>query len=666
MLSTLSLRNARRQAKDYLIYFITLVLSASSIFALMSLLFSKDVTVTLQEIKIMRSLMGLVFVVVAVTLSWLIQYMMNFILARRSRELATYLLLGVRNQKVAQIFLRENVVIGAAALLAGYVGGGILYQALKAVTLHLMGEVYRLQLDYSLGAMGITALLFVAVYLLSALRSSHKIRKLKLCELLYYENKNEKPRRAHRVLEVLTFCLSLAAFAVGIYFLEAQPLGSGDDFSAGLVCIVLFLYFFFTSFPNFVVAVLGRGCWKYRGRRIIVLRNFTAKLGTMGKTTAFLSILFTASLALFAAVLLSISTLNYRADMVPFDFSIISEAAAADFTPYQRYVAGHFDVQSEAVYPIYQSDSKTLSGLRLGLTLYNYRSAVDFTGDLCMAASDYARLRAMLGYDPVHIGAQECVVQCFDYDNVTRPVRAYVQQHPTLTINGQVLRVAGVHTEDFDQYDGFSNGRFILIVVPDEIAKTMQVCHTKYSVITARPMTVAQCQSLRDAFPQLVSFRLALGAEIPQATGFLDAKAELQKDNGGMMITMMMPLWYVAFMLCITGITVLVSNVISEEKRCRQEFSLLRSLGYPRSGLEKIVVTQLGILFLVPLAPALVLAAVLAGMVASNMGATMFVPAGALWGNILLGFGIYLGVYLLYFGASCLLLCRGAIAAEQA
>lgn len=662
MLRQLSLRNARRQARDYLVYFITLVLSASSIFGLNSLLFSKDLESALYQADAMRLLMGFVFAVVAVALSWLIQYMMNFILARRSRELALYLLLGVNSQRAARIFLSENLCIGAAALLAGYLGGGVLYQVLKAVTLHMMGGTYRLKFDYSLGAVGVTALLFAAVYLLSALRSSRKIRRLKLCDLLYYESKNETARPAHSAVNVFLFCASVAAFAAGVYFFVEQPIGKGNDFAVGLICIAVFLYFFFTTFPNFVAALLGRGSWKYKGSRLIVLRNFTAKLRSMGKTAAFLSIIFTVSLLLLSAGMLCTATLNYRADMIPFDFSVAGSGPDIDLAPYQAYADEYFDVRSEAVYPIYQSDSRVFSDLPLGLTLYNYRLADYCPEDLCMAHSDYARLRAMLGYPPAPMGSQEYLVHCFDYDNVRKPVQDYLQAHPTLAINGQTLTAAGVCKEDFDQYDGFANGSFILLVVPDALAKAMPVRYTKYSVITGHPLTAAQTRAFVDAFPALFSYRVNITSLVPENAVYLDARSDMQRDNGSTYIAMLLPLWYVAFMLCITGITVLVSNLISEEKHYRQEFTLLSGLGCRRKKLEGVIYSQLAFLFLVPLVPAIVLAAVLSVLCATSMGATMFVPPGPLWSNILLAFGIYLGVYLLYFIASCLLLCRGALA----
>ena len=43
MLSKLSLRNARRQARDYLVYFVTVVIAAALLYAFNSLVFSAEI-----------------------------------------------------------------------------------------------------------------------------------------------------------------------------------------------------------------------------------------------------------------------------------------------------------------------------------------------------------------------------------------------------------------------------------------------------------------------------------------------------------------------------------------------------------------------------------------------------------------------------------------------
>ena len=51
---------------------------------------------------------------------WLVSYTTGFMLTRRSRELGTYLLIGLEPRQVARLFFLENLAVGAVALALGF------------------------------------------------------------------------------------------------------------------------------------------------------------------------------------------------------------------------------------------------------------------------------------------------------------------------------------------------------------------------------------------------------------------------------------------------------------------------------------------------------------------------------------------------------------------
>ena len=109
-LSELSLRNARRQAKDYLVYFVTIVLAAALVYAFNGLVFSQE----LQSLATMMDAMPLIIVltsmVVVCIIGWLVQYTTGFMLTRRSRELGTYILIGLESRQVARLFFLLSLI----------------------------------------------------------------------------------------------------------------------------------------------------------------------------------------------------------------------------------------------------------------------------------------------------------------------------------------------------------------------------------------------------------------------------------------------------------------------------------------------------------------------------------------------------------------------------
>ena len=101
MMNKLALRNACRLWKDYLHYFLTLCMITALIFSFHSLLFSKDIYEMIHfgengELST-AGIMLVIFMTVStaailIIVAWLINYMTRFILEKRSREFAVYLL----------------------------------------------------------------------------------------------------------------------------------------------------------------------------------------------------------------------------------------------------------------------------------------------------------------------------------------------------------------------------------------------------------------------------------------------------------------------------------------------------------------------------------------------------------------------------------------------
>lgn len=151
-LSELSLRNARRQARDYLVYFVTVVLAAALLYAFNGLIFSPEVQTLSSGMKQLPTMIALASIVVVCIFGWLVAYATKFMLLRRSRELGTYLLIGLTNRQVARLFFLENLAVGGAALVIGLLLGGLMFQALWAIVLALFGRPYHFSLAFSLPA----------------------------------------------------------------------------------------------------------------------------------------------------------------------------------------------------------------------------------------------------------------------------------------------------------------------------------------------------------------------------------------------------------------------------------------------------------------------------------------------------------------------------------
>ena len=127
MLFKLSIKNIRKSIRDYAIYFVTLVLGVAvfyifnAIEAQTSFLMVSDSTA--DALKLMVQVITGLSVFIAFVLGFLIVYASRFLMKRRNREFALYMILGMRKGAIAAILSIESIAIGILSLAAGLLIG---------------------------------------------------------------------------------------------------------------------------------------------------------------------------------------------------------------------------------------------------------------------------------------------------------------------------------------------------------------------------------------------------------------------------------------------------------------------------------------------------------------------------------------------------------------
>ena len=408
-LRDLSWRNARRQARDYLVYFVTIVIATALMYAFNGLVFSREIAELSAKLSSLPLVIVLASVAVVLILGWLVAYITRFMLTRRSRELGTYLLIGLEHRQVARLFFLENLAVGAVALVLGVVLGNLMFQILRAIMLALFGVEYRLSFAFSLEAVGMTLLYVLLVYLLALGRSRRRIRRMQIHDFMELDRQNENvvirtSRRRRRV-----FVLSLLLGAVGTVLLLAGGLLFG---LVGAGCIIAFLYGFFLSFASGVPAFFekhpGR---KYRGQTLVIFRTLTAKLATMGVVMATISLLFTATLLSEGSGMVFSALFQNRMEKVSAFDLYIGTKDQAHLAAYQAYLNRAVPVTSARQYSIYQGENAQVTTYCLEKADYHQY----YDEDTLLGLSDYNALRAMKGWPAVTLAPGTCLFHCRDY-----------------------------------------------------------------------------------------------------------------------------------------------------------------------------------------------------------------------------------------------------------
>ena len=117
MLGKLAVRNTKRSIKDYLIYLITITISFSLILAF-NLIASSDKVVELSTgMGSFKTVLTFINAVIVFVVCFLINYTTRFMFEKRSKELGTYMLLGIKKKKVAHLLVTENILLGFLAFV---------------------------------------------------------------------------------------------------------------------------------------------------------------------------------------------------------------------------------------------------------------------------------------------------------------------------------------------------------------------------------------------------------------------------------------------------------------------------------------------------------------------------------------------------------------------
>lgn len=654
-LSKLSRRNACRQAREYLVYFATMIMVTALMYAFNGLIFSEEIRALSKKLQSMTLMIILASIVVVCVISWLVSYTAKFMLTRRSRELGTYLLIGLENEQVARLFFLENVAVGALAVAPGLVLGNLVFQVLRAIVLAMFDKGYHFAFSFSPETVGLTLAYFVLIYLSVQLRSRRKIQAMKIHDLIYFERQNEEAVIRKNSSRRRTFAVSIVLGVAGTVMIMAGNLLFGI---LGAGCIIAFLYGFFASFSSGVPAWFEKHHEKkYRGQNLLVFRALSAKLATMGVVMATIAMLFTAVLIAEGTGMTFRAMIDKRSTWLScFDLILSVEGQAEDrmTTEYREcmdYIRENIPVRDAWQYSVYLGDmAEVTEYLEENAEYYPF-----YPRDVVMKASDYAALRRMLGYPEVtaesgrtqggHFTGQY-LIHCQPYvgevlEDFDRP----------LCIGGYTLESGGIYTETFAQYLWGFNGNRFLIVVPDEAAEGLAVSHNIYAARTARPVTESQWETLE----RILDRNAYDGSSFYFDMYNLYVRSAEDAEAASFTAMTVFPLFYLALVLTMVAATILTIQQLDETRRYRQQYGLLYKLGMDRREMVKTLRTQVAIYYAMPAIPSVLIGVTFL----LNLGGA--VEPGTLTGTShpLVITGTALGLFFLIYGVYILLAYTG-------
>lgn len=708
MLFKLSLRNAKRSMKDYLVYMLTMSGIVAFMFAFDALIFTDIVQNMWETAMVMAVMIGFVTFFIILIVAWLINYMVHFMLEKRSQEFGTYLLLGMKKKTVSRLYMRENMILGAIALVFGVLAGVVLKQVIMTVFYHLFSQDYHVQMGDFHWCLLLTCGCFGLCFLL-ALRHNRKIfKKMTIADFMDMEKESEAVETGREKWKQLLFPASICYF-IFFFYLMFQA----DYSTAGVILTsVLFIaavYLFYHGLAAWLVRYIRRGGrMVYRSDGLFLLRQLSAKIRTMRFTMGTLTILFTVAL-LGGTVSMMFAGYQKEAinNAIPFDLMMTSEDPGDQFTEELDFLEKEgVKTKDLRIYQIYRNKGHQMND-------YLYTHVANFGGhyidengkpdrkaiaadtynyydyDTYMSLSDYNALRKVLGYKTVSLEEGEYLL------HLKTRVLGDIESdflHRTISAGGEKLSFAGVRTEAFS-LNGI-NGADYVIVVPDRVCRRLTPYYAAAAAGLVNPpktdlqnrletfydhqrglLTEAESDKLETELESRKATseeKLALAetkrmADLPNGSDQILTMGRYNvavKDNVAVEMltvvsTVTFPLAYIALIFVCVALTILAVQQLSDANRYRYRYDVLRKMGVSEKGLARIVRRQLSLYYLVPMAVSLFLSAFI-GIFAGERFVFYTGATASSLSYFAISTLVFIGIYLLYFIATYLGFKRNA------
>ncbi len=657
--------------------------------------------------QVMGSMLGDLTYFLAGVMAFLMVYANNFIMKRRKKEFGLYQVLGMGRGRVATIMALETVIVSVVAFVAGIVLGVGLSQLMTFFTASLFKtQIANFHFFFSMHAFNLTLACMLVMFVLTLLLNLRAVRRTKLIELMGAERRNESIKTRNPWIAIAIFAVGVVLVGVAYYRLlrDGFPLTATDSklqeamsqFGITTAMVTVGTFALFWGLSGMLIKLLQslRGVY-WRGLNMFTVRQLAAKVNTvcfsMGVIAMLLFLAITSvtcgmsianvmneNLERYNPADMSQTYVYYTPDTLDYykGYANPSEAdrmVLADTTVdlYPAWhgkgksadnndetgkkvdiadVAGeHVQIDSYLSYPfggsnpsVTPSEMCKIMGEKLPKAFGG--SNADTMGLFVTPASQYNKLRQMMGEEPVHIGRDQYLLTCDMGGELADLYTKYMAGGHTLTLGGHELKPATDKSDEdtaaiANSAMGSNPGT---VVVADELLSELNLQPYSSSLLVNYKQGMDTTEA-DESIKYTVLDNLLVDGKEPGSWGIFITRSEMYTQAAQMNGLISYLAIYIGFVLVVACAAILSIQQLSNVADGSRSYRVLAQIGCEDRQIRHSVMAQQAVFFLFPLA---------VGLAHSFVALKVIIELVSIFGNMSIGgtVGLTCAIFLAAYG----------------
>lgn len=635
MFYKIALNNVKRSFKDYSIYFLTLTFAVCIFYSFNSIETQTSVLEISKSSKsYMESLNKLIAgtsVFVSFILGGLIIYANNFLVKKRKKEFGIYMTLGMSKGKISSILIMETFFIGLLSLIVGILLGIIVSQGLSVIIAKLLVvDMDKYKFIVSVSAIIKSSLYFGIIFFLVMIFNKVKTSKYKLIDMLNAAKKNEDIKLKNPIISIFIFLLSLAALtsAYSMVLKFGLNLSNSLFLLAGVLGVIGTLLLFLSLF-SFLIYIVQRSKKIYFKRlNIFILRQIHNKI-----TTNFLS-MTAICIMLFLTITLLFTMFSYKSSI---------DKQLKGNTSFDASARLDLDIKDKKIKSIKESLEKTnfkfetyekygfvteyKLKVALGDLLSKYSSEKEqkelvssYTdGPISgVKISEYNSIRELLGENPMDLKDNEILVVS-NYEEFNNAFNKFIKNENSVVIENKTYTIKNETPIKENIISSKYNFEFLYFIIPDNFEGDLKLYSSSFNVMFEGDNPEKSEEKFTNLFVELEEYRnekenfmLIYGNTLEQLYG-------MAYGSSAMIVFLGI---YLGIVFLISSAAVLALQQLSEASDSLERYNSLKKIGASEKMINKAILVQNLIYFMVPLALAIIHSIVGISVVNKILGAT--------------------------------------------